>query len=86
MNESGFMIKSAVNTAVSLLTKYIYIILFFGKNFNIYYTIKEKCDYIFENAKAMQKSLKLLVTELLVCYSIRRYFCAKGIGYQNENF
>ncbi len=59
MNESGFMIKSAVNTAVSLLTKYIYIILFFGKNFNIYYTIKEKCDYIFENAKAMQKSLKI---------------------------
>ena len=56
MNESGFMIKSAVNTAVSLLTKYIYIILFFGKNFNNYYTIKEKCDYIFENAKAMQKS------------------------------
>lgn len=59
MNESGFMIKSAVNTAVSLLTKYIYIILFFGKNFNIYYTIKEKCDYVFENAKAMQKSLKI---------------------------
>jgi hypothetical protein len=59
MNESGFMIKSAVNTAVSLLTKYIYIILFFGKNFNIYYTIKEKCDYIFENAKVMQKSLKI---------------------------
>lgn len=56
MNESGIMIKSAVNTAVSLLTKYIYIILFFGKNFNNYYTIKEKCDYIFENAKAMQKS------------------------------
>lgn len=86
MNESGFMIKSAVNTAVSLLTKYIYIILFFGRNFNIYYTIKEKCDYIFENAKAMQKSLKITCDRIASMLQYKEIFCAKGIGYQNENF